>query len=117
AFNEMTKRRKAAEAALAAAKVVRTNPGIDASGIPIANPAPRNSNGSWPPQGCTINDPTTSGCITGRTLHALNEAKRVGFTNYVSCYRPGNKYEHPKGRACDFAAFPGGFENHSATGS
>ena len=117
AVQEMAKRKTAAERALAAAKVVRTNPGIDASGIPIANPAPRNSNGSWPAQGCTINDPTTSGCITGRTLHALNEAKRVGFTWYVSCWRAGNRYEHPKGRACDFAAFPGGFENRSATGA
>lgn len=114
AVQEMAKRRTAAERALASAKVVRTNPGIDSAGIPIANPAPRNANGSWPTQGCTLDDPTTSGCITGRTLHALNEAKRVGFTWYVSCYRPGNKYEHPKGRACDFAAFPKGFENRSA---
>jgi peptidoglycan DL-endopeptidase CwlO len=117
AAQEMAKRKVAAERALAAARVVRSNPGIDSSGIPIANPAPRNSNGSWPPQGCTLNDPTTSGCITGRTLHALNEAKRVGFTWYVSCFRPGNRYEHPKGRACDFAAFPNGFENRSATGA
>jgi hypothetical protein len=117
AAQEMAKRKTAAERALAAAKVVRSNPGIDASGIPIANPAPRNANGSWPPQGCTLNDPTTDGCITARTLHALNEAKRVGFTWYVSCYRPGTQYEHPKGRACDFAAFPNGFENRSATGA
>ncbi|HZM80451.1 MAG TPA: hypothetical protein VFC19_32340 [Candidatus Limnocylindrales bacterium] len=117
AVQEMVKRKTAAERALAAAKVVRTNPGIDSSGIPIANPAPRNPNGSWPPQSCNINDPTTSGCITARTLHALNEAKRVGFTWYVSCYRPGTQYEHPKGRACDFAAFPDGFENRSATGT
>jgi hypothetical protein len=88
---------------------VRTNPGIDPSGIPIANPAPRNSNGSWPSQGCTIDDPTTSGCITGRTLHALNQAKAAGFTRYVSCYRPGGSGEHPKGRACDFAAQKDGF--------
>lgn len=117
AVHEMAKRKTAAERALAAAKTARTNPGIDASGIPIANPAPRNADGSWPPQSCSVDDPTTSGCITPRTLHALNEAKRVGFTWYVSCYRPGTMYEHPKGRACDFAAFPGGFVNSSATGT
>jgi len=117
ALQEMAKRKIAAERALASARTARTNPGIDPSGIPIANPAPRNSDGSWPSQSCSVDDPTTSGCITPRTLHALNEAKRVGFTWYVSCYRPGTMYEHPKGRACDFAAFPNGFVNSSATGS
>ena len=29
-----------------------------------AKAAPRNSDGSWPKESCTINDPTTSGCIT-----------------------------------------------------
>jgi hypothetical protein len=64
-----------------------------------------------------VDDPTpANGCITPRTLHALNEAKRAGYTWYVSCYRPGDRYEHPKGRACDFAAYPGGFVNRSAGG-
>ncbi|WP_446216320.1 coiled-coil domain-containing protein [Micromonospora sp. IBHARD004] len=75
-----------------------------------ADPAPRNSDGSWPPESCSVNDPTPAdGCITPRTLHALNEAKSAGFTRYVSCYRPSGSGEHPKGRACDFAAQSDGF--------
>jgi hypothetical protein len=59
--------------------------------------------------GCTVNDPTTDGCITARTLHAMQQAKAAGFTRFVSCYRSGGGGEHPKGRACDFAAQSGGF--------
>jgi peptidoglycan DL-endopeptidase CwlO len=114
ALAEMTKRKQAAEKSLAAAKATRTT--VDTSGVPIARPAPRNADGSWPSESCSLDDPTTSGCLTPRTLHALQEAQRAGFTWYVSCYRPGDRYEHPKGRACDFAAFPGGFVNRSATG-
>lgn len=76
---------------------------------PVASQAPRNPDGSWPAQSCSVNDPTTSGCITPRTLHALQEAKKAGFTRFVSCYRPGGPYEHPKGRACDFSAERNGF--------
>ncbi|WP_051104994.1 coiled-coil domain-containing protein [Catelliglobosispora koreensis] len=114
ARDEMAKRKQAAEKALAAASTTRSQ--VDMSGVPIAAAAPRNSDGSWPSESCSLDDPTTSGCITPRTLHSLSEAKRAGFGWYVSCYRPGDKYEHPKGRACDFAAFPGGFENRSAGG-
>jgi hypothetical protein len=64
--------------------------------------------------GC-VDDPTTSGCITPRLLHALNQAKAAGFTRYVSCFRSGGSGEHPKGRACDFAAQRGGFGG-TATG-
>jgi peptidoglycan DL-endopeptidase CwlO len=73
-------------------------------GTPTAVPAPRNSDGSWPDESCSVDDPTTSGCLTPRTLHALRQAQAAGFTRYVSCYRPGSSGEHPKGRACDFAA-------------
>jgi hypothetical protein len=59
--------------------------------------------------GCTVNDPTTSGCITPRMLNALQQAKAAGFTRFVSCYRSGGSGEHPKGRACDFSATTGGF--------
>ncbi|MDG4764988.1 hypothetical protein O7632_12890 [Solwaraspora sp. WMMD406] len=81
-----------------------------------ATPAPRNANGSWPSESCSINDPTTSGCITPRTLHALNQAKAAGFTRYVSCFRNGGSGEHPKGRACDFAAQPNGFGGAASGG-
>ncbi|GIH03145.1 hypothetical protein Rhe02_12120 [Rhizocola hellebori] len=115
AVQEMAKRKLAAEKALASASAKRADV-VDPSGMPVAQPAPRNPDGTWPSESCSLDDPTTSGCITPRTLHAMAEAKRAGFTWYVSCFRPGNRYEHPKGRACDFAATPDGFVNRSAGG-
>lgn len=118
ATKEMAKRKLAAEKALAAVSGGSSSSRVNVGGAPTANPAPRNSDGSWPKETCSVDDPTpASGCITPRTRHALNEAKRVGFTWYVSCFRSGGSGEHPKGRACDFAAFSGGFENKSAGGS
>ncbi|MFJ6195837.1 coiled-coil domain-containing protein [Micromonospora sp. NPDC092111] len=85
-------------------------------GSSSAKPAPRNSDGSWPSESCSVNDPTTSGCITPRTLHAMQQAKAAGYKRFVSCYRSGGGGEHPKGRACDFAAATNGFEDKTATG-
>jgi hypothetical protein len=113
----MGKRKAQAENALKAA-----NAGGDArspsdgGSSARATSVPRNPDGSLPAQGCTVNDPTTSGCITPRLLHALQQAKKAGFTHFVSCYRSGGSGEHPKGRACDFAADKGGFGG-VATGS
>ena len=113
----MAKRKAQAENALKAA-----NQGGDAGGSSSggsssqAGAARRNSDGSLPGEGCSVNDPTTSGCITPRTLHAMNEAKKDGFTRFVSCFRPSGSGEHPKGRACDFAADKNGFGG-DATGS
>jgi hypothetical protein len=83
---------------------------------PLARPAPRNSDGSWPSESCTVDDPTTGGCVTPRTLHAYNQARAAGFKRHTSCHRSGGGGEHPKGRACDFAAAAGGFEDVHATG-
>ncbi|HEX6686175.1 MAG TPA: hypothetical protein VF062_25605 [Candidatus Limnocylindrales bacterium] len=105
---EMKRRQQAAETALVAMGSKAINGWMDPNS-PAARPAPRNPNGSWPKEYCTINDPTTGGCITPRTLHALQEAQNNGFKRYVSCWRSGNRYEHPKGRACDYAAQPNGF--------
>ncbi|WP_433458873.1 coiled-coil domain-containing protein [Micromonospora sp. CA-248212] len=114
----MAKRKEQAERALTVANnKARASAAADTDtgsnrGTSTANaqPAPRNSDGSWPSESCSINDPTpASGCITPRTLHALNQAKAAGFTRYVSCHRNGGSGEHPKGRACDFAAQKGGF--------
>jgi hypothetical protein len=78
-------------------------------------PVPRNADGSYPPDSCTYPDPTpASGCLTYRTWHMLNEARAAGFGIYVSCYRPSGSGEHPKGRACDFSVFEGGFQARSA---
>ncbi len=82
----------------------------------VASAARRNSDGSLPGESCSANDPTTTGCLTPRTLHALQQAKKDGFTRFVACFRQQNSGEHPKGRACDFAADKGGFGG-DATGS
>lgn len=79
-------------------------------GSATAAPAPRNPDGSWPPESCSVDDPTTSGCITPRMLHAYQEARRAGFTRFTSCYRSQEDGgEHPRGRACDFSVTSGGF--------
>jgi hypothetical protein len=75
-----------------------------------ADPAPRNPDGSWPPESCSVDDPTTDGCITPRMLHAYQEARKAGYTRYTACYRSGEDGgEHPRGRACDFSVTSGGF--------
>jgi peptidoglycan DL-endopeptidase CwlO len=74
-----------------------------------AKPAPRNSDGSWPSEGCSENDPTTGGCLTPRMLHSYNEANVFGFDRYTSCWRSGTFGEHPLGRACDFSTDYSGF--------
>jgi hypothetical protein len=83
------------------------------TGIPIpapsAVPAPRNPDGSFPNERCSVPDPTTSGCLTPRTLHALQQARLTGFTHYTACWRQSTWGEHPLGRACDFAANASGF--------
>ncbi len=111
---EMAKRKAAAESALAAQGTSATKGWLDPNSR-AALPAPRDASGKWPPEWCSINDPTTGGCITPRLNHAKKEAEKAGFTKFVSCFRPGNKYEHPKGRACDFSTHDGGF-NGTAKG-
>ncbi|MEV0561615.1 hypothetical protein [Dactylosporangium sp. NPDC050588] len=103
----MAKKKKDAEAALV--KMGGRANGYVNVNSPLATPAPRNANGSWPKENCIIDDPTTTGCITPRMIHAVKEAQKAGFTRYYSCFRPSGPYEHPKGRACDFAAQSGGF--------
>src|SRR4029453_13316994 len=76
---EMQKRRTAAEKAPAVAGGPPVRVDIDPDTLPTANPAPRNSDGTWPSQSATVDDPTTGGRITPRLLHAYNETKRLGF--------------------------------------
>ncbi|AVT39208.1 hypothetical protein [Plantactinospora sp. BB1] len=111
----IARKKKDAERALAAVGGGQSG-GLISANSPLAKPAPRNSDGSWPKESCSIKDPTTSGCITPRTLHALNQAKANNFKRHASCHRSGGGGEHPKGRACDFSAAPGGFENVDASG-
>ncbi|MEV0731177.1 hypothetical protein [Polymorphospora sp. NPDC050346] len=88
--------------------------GLTAGGLvvadsPVARPAPNGGNGNWPSEACNQKDPTTSGCLTRRTLHAYNEVKRAGFNRFVGCFRTGDRWEHPKGRACDWSLQSRGF--------
>jgi hypothetical protein len=84
---------------------------LDCSKMPFgsAEPAPRNPDGSWPQESCSIRpDPTTgTGCITPRTLHLVQQATAAGFPK-PGCYRVDDHGEHPKGRACDFMMTSGG---------
>jgi peptidoglycan DL-endopeptidase CwlO len=108
-LDAMAQRKAQAERALRQAGAGQATTGPTGSGARTATPAPRNADGSWPRESCSENDPTTSGCLTPRTLHALKQAQAAGFTRYVSCYRSGGSGEHPLGRACDFSAQAGGF--------
>jgi hypothetical protein len=116
-LNVMAKRKAQAENALKAANAGQnaSSPGGGGTSA-VASAAPRNPDGSLPAEGCTVNDPTTSGCITPRLLHAMQQAQKAGFTHFVACFRQQSTGEHPKGRACDFAADKGGFGG-VATGS
>jgi septal ring factor EnvC (AmiA/AmiB activator) len=113
----LEKKKKEAELALASVGGGATAGGFVNANSPLAKPAPRNSDGSWPKESCTINDPTTSGCITPRTLNAYQQARSAGFTHYTSCFSERSSGEHPKGRACDFSANATTFKNAAATGS
>jgi hypothetical protein len=105
----MAKRKEQAERALAAAGGGQAVAGVG-GGSSSAAPARRNSDGSWPNESCSVNEPKTGGCITPRTAHAMNQAKAAGFNRFVSCFRDdGGPGEHPLGRACDFAAQQSGF--------
>jgi hypothetical protein len=113
---EMDKRKKAAEASLASVGSGQKTSGFvsaapappTASGTVV--PAPRRPDGTFAPESCSEKDPTTSGCLTPRTLHALQQTQAAGFNHFVSCYRPQEDGgEHPRGRACDFAAAPRDF--------
>ncbi|GAB2924486.1 hypothetical protein GCM10027280_09510 [Micromonospora polyrhachis] len=75
-----------AETALAKAGGKAT--GYMSANSPLAKPAPRNADGSGPKESCTIDDPTTTGCVTPRMIHSMKEAHAAGFKRYYSCYRP-----------------------------
>ncbi len=114
---EMAARKQQAEQALWASGGGQASGGFGGSSSASAEPAPRNADGSWPPESCSVYEDVTGGCITPRTAHARDQAQAAGFTHYVSCWRAVNDGgEHPKGRACDFAAAVSGFSNSAAVG-
>jgi septal ring factor EnvC (AmiA/AmiB activator) len=113
--NVMAKKKREAELALAEVGGGAAGGFVDPNSA-AAKPAPRNSDGSWPKESCTVKDPTSTGCITPRTLHAYQQAQAAGFKRYTVCFSQRASGEHPKGRACDHSAAAGGFENSAATG-
>lgn len=113
----LTKKKKEAELALGSVGGGGAAGGFLSVNSPLAKPAPRNADGSWPKESCTVDDPTTSGCITPRLLHAYQEARAAGFKHYTSCFSQRDSGEHPKGRACDFSANATTFKNVAASGS
>jgi hypothetical protein len=113
----LTKKKKEAEIALASVGGGGASGGFLSANSPLAKPAPRNSDGSWPDERCTISDPTADGgCLTPRTLHAYNQAKAADFKRYTVCWSQRNSGEHPKGRACDMSSNRTTFKNSNATG-
>lgn len=111
----LAKRKQQAERALAAVGGGASRGFTDVS-APLAGSAPRAADGSWPREACAVPDPTTSGCITPRLHHAYRQARAAGFTRYASCFSERSSGEHPRGRACDFAAARGGFADAHARG-
>ncbi|MGK5738016.1 coiled-coil domain-containing protein [Micromonospora sp. URMC 103] len=106
----MAKQKREAEKALALVGGQGFTGGLVSATSPVARVGPgRTADGDWKPESCSEDDPTTSGCITPRTLHAYKEVKRAGFNRFVGCYRPGGPWEHPKGRACDWSLQKSGF--------
>jgi len=106
----MSARKQQVERALFAVGGGQETGGFNENSEIVADPAPRNDDGGLPGEGCTVYEPATGGCITPRTAHARDEAIKAGFTHYNACWRSYNDGgEHPKGRACDFAAAPNGF--------
>lgn len=103
----------------AAARAVAGAGGEDVQGpspgdFRAADPAPRNPDGSLPGEDCSVNDPTTGGCISPRTDHALSQAVIAGFKRYTKCYRSQEDGgEHPRGKACDFSVTAGGFQGYA----
>ncbi len=113
----METNKKAAEDALKKAGGGGAVTGTPSGGKVTTNPVGRNGDGSYAKQGCSQDDPTTSGCISPRMLNAYNEARKAGYTHYTSCYRSGGGGDHPAGKACDFSSNAKTFVNARASGA
>ncbi|GAA2491652.1 coiled-coil domain-containing protein [Winogradskya humida] len=105
----MQKQKESAEKALNLVGGDTVTGGFVTAKSKTASATPRNSDGSLPAESCSVNDPTTDGCITPRTYHMYKEVKKAGFNRFVGCHRNGGPFEHPKGRACDWSLQKSGF--------
>jgi hypothetical protein len=85
---------------------------VDVSGLPAPAPFHGADNGA---DGCTQPDPTSRGCLTPATRHALDQTLAAfghpgpdAPLRAVTCWDPhpqNPRSDHPAGRACDL--FPG----------
>ncbi|WP_089154429.1 coiled-coil domain-containing protein [Micromonospora sp. NBS 11-29] len=108
--NAMAREKVEAQKALKLVGGLGFTGGLVSATSPVAKVGPgRGADGNWKSESCSEDDPTTSGCITPRTLHAYKEVRRAGFKRFVGCYRPGGPWEHPKGKACDWSLQNSGF--------
>jgi hypothetical protein len=106
---EMDTRKQQAQQALWAVGGGQEVAGFSSSASAVAAASPRNANGGWSGESCSVYEATTGGCITPRTAHARDQAQAAGFTRFVACYRSlEDGGQHPRGRACDFAVQPNG---------
>ncbi|MEU7904029.1 hypothetical protein [Actinoplanes sp. NPDC049118] len=105
----MKKQKESAENALAKVGGTTVTGGFVLANSPVAAAAPRNSDGDFGAESCSVNDPTTGGCVTPRTFHMYKEVKKANFKRFVGCHRNGGPFEHPKGRACDWSLQKSGF--------
>lgn len=115
-LSDMTKAKAKAEKALGRAGGM-VSAGFKGN-VKVAQPTPRNADGSLPGNSCNMTDPTgTGGCISARMYHTLLEAQLAGYTHYTRCWRQASFGEHPLGRACDFSANANGFQDVRAQGA
>jgi hypothetical protein len=125
-LNAMDARKQQAQTALCRAAggcAAESSGSFSAKSSYVAEPAPRNPDGSWPeeciPRYCSghpyviekdiTGHPDRPNPITPRLAHLITQAKAAGFNGYVTCFRwEDNGGEHPRGRACDFSVRDGG---------
>ncbi|MFI5494431.1 coiled-coil domain-containing protein [Actinoplanes sp. NPDC051859] len=105
----MKKQKESAEKALNLVGGEQVTGGFVTAESKVAAAAPRNGDNEFAPEGCNVDDQTTGGCVTARTMHMFKEVKKAGFGRFVGCFRPGGPFEHPKGRACDWSLQKSGF--------
>ena len=101
----MLRQKQAAEQALALVGGAVTGGFVSATHR-SPRPAPRDADGSWPPQTCSIRRPDH------QRLHHPAHPARVHTRHGGRLHPvrrlppPGGPFEHPKGRACDFSPQP-----------
>ena len=94
----MAKNKKDAERGARRRSAARPAGGYINPNSPLAKPAPRNSDGSWPTESCTINDPTTGPAASPRARCTRMQAGQGGRLQAVRLLPPlGRRRRAPEG--------------------